>query len=155
RSRRHRGAPSRSSEQPRRGRAAKAPLYAAGRRADDAVVVELARSTIPGTLPDVVRSRLVVALALSASACASRSPDVLATRSTKTASDGGAAFVKSPVPFTACRAGRYKGIVYSVPDPQGWPVQFSGDISFSLVETLGGEISVLSDQSQLSGSGAN
>jgi hypothetical protein len=86
--------------------------------------------------------------------CATRSPDVVVMK-TKAASSADGSTIKSPPVFEPCRAGHYKGFMNSIPDPNGWPVQFTGDIEFSLVESLSGEFVVLKDYSNLNGTGAN
>jgi hypothetical protein len=86
---------------------------------------------------------------LLAAACATPAPDVVATKSS-TASRKDASAITSIPEFEPCRAGRYTGIMNSTQ-----PLQFAGQIDFSLVETRGGEFTVLNDTSKLSGTGQN
>jgi hypothetical protein len=78
-------------------------------------------------------------------------PDVVATKR----SDAGASAAINLQPgHQRCEAGRYEGHMNTVADG-GASVPFSADINFSLVQTLGGEIYHLKDNSILSGNNEN
>ncbi len=98
-----------------------------------------------------------ILIACSAAACTT-DPDVVATRamSAQPTASTDAALISSPPAVERCRPGRYEGITVAKEAADGGSqIPFSGQITFTLVESLSGEFLVLQNNAKLTGMAAS